>query len=114
VKLGPVKILSSPLNNQIYAKHSQSGDSKTISHAQDLKQDNKTGHKIDRTQSIRTHTQAGTDKSGYSASNNKDTSIGTYSKRIAQPTTLHKTIYTLFGSTTNALISDAFLQVIFI
>ena len=88
VKLGPVKILSSPLNNQIYAKHSQSGDSKTISHNWDLKQDNKTGHKIDRTQSTRTHTQAGTDKSGYSASNNKDTSIGTYSKRIAQPTTL--------------------------
>ena len=88
VKLGPVKILSSPLNNQIYAKHSQSGDSKTISHNWDLKQDIKTGHKIDRTQSTRTHTQAGTDKSGYSASNNKDTSIGTYSKRIAQPTTL--------------------------
>ena len=88
VKLGPVKILSSPLNNQIYAKHSQSGDSKTISHNWDLKQDNKTGHKIDRTQSTRTHTQAGTDKSGYSALNNKDTSIGTYSKRIAQPTTL--------------------------
>ena len=88
VKLGPVKILSSPLNNQIYAKHSQSGGSKTINHVWDLKQDNKAGHKIDRTQSTRTHTEAGTDKSGYSASNNKDTSIGTHSKRIVQPTTL--------------------------